>query len=276
MTTYDTQTTDENGVAELTSPAQNSSGTKSFIVKHGTVEYPVSVNVVEIGDVNLDASKSMVGNGESVELYASVLDEYQNPLEGVKVTINDITTQTNEEGVGVVTYTNDGSGGAINVTASCGNLSDTITIDNVIMYWSMSEQKKINLDYSKRGQLSIEETMTGILIISSQIKVGSTHLWQQERIFFKNPYRISESWEFSFKIVGILKAETLLWVSLSEITDYVKNGSEVRVTFNKTTGVRKVFVDDVEVSSNTNTSVIDSDIMLQGRIRIDDVKLMKV
>ena len=271
--TFDTKTTDEYGVAELTSPAQNVVGDKTFVVRHGSVDYDTpTVEVVSVGDITLYSSNTIVFDGQSTELYARVVDDYDNPIEGIKVDIGGTLTETDVNGSASAKYVSEGNGGRTNIPVTCGNITKTIAIDDVTQYWSQSEQKKYGLSYTTRGQFSIEETMTGVLIITSK-EGGIQH---EGRIFFKNPFRLTESWEFSFKVVGILKRETTLHVSLADITQYTNNESFVKVTYNKNTGVRKVFVDDVEVSSNANPNVIDSDIKLIGRIRIDNIKLIKV
>lgn len=265
ITVYDTQTTDENGFAELTSPTQNSTGTKTFMIMHAGADYPVSVQVVNVANVSLKASSYFTYNGGAIELEATATDNNNLPISNLKITIGNSILTTNNRGKAYLTYEGSGSGSK-QITASCGNTSDEITIEDVYQYWSQSEQKKYNVSYSKRGQLSIEETTTGILLVTTD----------EGRMTFENPYRVSESWEFSFKVVGILKKETYLHVSLVNITNHVQNGSEVKVTYNKSSGIRKVFVDDVEVSSSTNQAAIDSDILVHGRIRIDNLKLMAV
>ena len=277
MTVYDTQVTDEFGVAELNSPAQNSTGTKAFIVKHGNVNYPTSVQVVEVGTIFFIPSNSEYAyNGGDIELVATVTDINVEPISGIKITINGVTTITDSEGKAWGVYVGTGTAGRVELTASCGSESSTITIEDVMQYWSQLEDRKYNVDYSTQGQINVQELMKGIKLTTPILGYELGGSRAEGRINFRNPYRTSHSWEFSFVVRSFLKNETTINVASATITSRLQTNSVVKVTFNKNTGVRKVFVDEVEVSSSSNLSLASSDISMSGEMMIDNVKLMRV
>ena len=95
MTVYDTKTTDEYGVAELISPTLNTTGTQSFVVKHGSAPYNVSVDVVNVSNFLITYSSKYVGDGETITLKAEPRDSNQNTFSDLKVNVEQEDTAPN-------------------------------------------------------------------------------------------------------------------------------------------------------------------------------------
>ena len=269
-TPLDTQTTDENGIAELTSPAIDVIGTKGYIVKHGIVEYPTSVEVVEVNNIELIKSSQYTYDGSDIMITATVTDANLNPIDDIKITINGEVLKTDNEGKVYYTYFGTGTGGNIQITANCGTETATTTIEDVMIYWSQTEGKKYNLNYNTKGQITVTELQKGIKL--STPVLGTSNM--EGRIYFPNPYRLLADWEFSFTVKSFNKYTSYMLTSLVDISSRVVTNSQVKVTYNNSTGVRKVFVDNVEVHSSVDVNDIQTDIIIAGEVLIDNVKLM--
>ena len=102
-------------------------------------------------------------HNESATLTATVLDENDNPCADELVVFNVDGTianvQTNSNGVATTTY-NSNHDGEIYVTATCENLQDNTTINDIYYYNSGAELSKVS-DFNVSGRWSAKNTSAG-------------------------------------------------------------------------------------------------------------------
>lgn len=127
----------------------------------------ITVNAISLTPLSLtlNSNRNTLSylHNESATLTATVLDENDNPCVDELVVFNVdgtiINAQTNNNGVATTTY-NSNNGGEIYVTATCENLQDNTTINDIYYYNSGAELSKMS-DFNVSGRWSAKNTSAG-------------------------------------------------------------------------------------------------------------------
>lgn len=166
ITSLASGTTDSEGnvVLEYT---ENSKGTKNYYVEldGGEISDIVSVDIIGIDYLDMMASDTIIGDGQTSRITArAVLNG--DPVPNLAIGIGTQTFKTDANGEAYIDYEGTGAG-IVTVTGSCGGETESVTLEDVLLYYSKENNKAINFNYNAGNNLTVLLDTKGIYMVSS-------------------------------------------------------------------------------------------------------------
>lgn len=260
--TQPTATTDEYGNAEITSNTINTAGTARFNVVCDGKNYPTQITVVNVDDIAFDVP-SLVSKGSTIPVSATASYE-STRIPNLLMTINGDKQITDSNGKATSSYIGNGDG-EVTLLAKCGSYEETITIMDYLMYWNPSENRKLNANYSTRGDLKVSELYSGIQLTSQNNTDG--------HIYFTYPNSTNEEWAFEFDVVSF--KDNLVQISgFSRTYMELTGGDHVKVLVENNS--KKTYINDNLESTGSTKSLFVPYLVVRGSITINNIRLYRV
>lgn len=268
----DSKTTDSEGKATLKTTIATSGDHTYHIYKNTTqLDTPITINAVEVSDIELTSYEPVISEGISTTIQAIVLKNASTSTVGgihIKIDGEDYITGSGGKAFHQLTGTGEGSR---TITAQCGSKTATITVDDVLMYLSKSLNKNFNFRYDKSASLSVVEKYNGLQLTSATSSNGTIN-------FNHSSLGIDIPWQCEFDVISAdpnsLKVQG---VDIANI--YLQNKCHITV---KSEGFRqkKVWVNDTLIvsttSSTTQTGYPELYISASKSVIIDNIEVMIV
>lgn len=147
-----TSTVGDNGIATLISSI-TSNGT--YYAEYNGSTTPINAKVFSPSSITINPSSTITANGHSLSIPIHVDGDGDSKGLGVSVTHNDSTSKVLLNNSSNATYTYDGTGKGekIILTASIGNTSQDIVLNDYGVYWTPSAKYNFNLigQYSEQS-----------------------------------------------------------------------------------------------------------------------------
>jgi len=263
------QTTNSDGYAKFELLITNN--INRLMVSHSSsnTDEVIPISVVNISSIDMSASDTITAlNNDTVVTVIPKLAN-GNAVPNLLVNINDVDYVTDNNGVVEYVYTGTGAGIAT-ITASNGEVSNSIELEDVIRYWAPS--KALNWNYSIVKQLSIAELTNGLQISTPKNGNG--------QFYFKFDEGKNCDWSLEFKVrymtivdefyggqfmVCFMDTQKTKWATGTQVK-VVKQGNQTQM-----------FIDDVQTRTSTNkVTFIPSIILTNATILITDIKLKRL
>lgn len=268
MTGLTNGTTDSGGNVSL-EYQESTSGDKQYYVElsNGDISSNVSVSIIDVDYLELEADDTIVANGQSTRITARAIKN-NNPISNIAINMAAGTFITNSDGEAYIDYEGTGAG-LITLNGACGETTSYVMIEDVIQYYSQENEKFFNVDYSLKNSLTAVMKYNGLQLIS-YVAYQQT---SDGHIYFTYPNSKSENWTFEFDVISVGKGTSIQ--ASGTFINYNQLNAKPRIYVVVKDGVKKVYLNDVEISSNTNSSLFVPYLVITGNIIIDNIKIIK-
>ena len=267
-------TTDSDGnvVLEYT---ESSRGTKNYYVEldGGETSDAVSVEIIGIDFLSMESSNPVTGVGQTSRITAKAISN-REAVPNVAITIDDTIVTTNSDGEAYFDYEGTGAG-IVEITGSCGGETETVTIEDVLMYYSQKENRFVNFEYDTEDNATVLLRYNGIYAISQLRSWG--------RITFPHIQSDYSDFLFEFDVMdfktfangGGSTGESIHVGILTINKVNLINKQHIKVTISNNT--MKAFANDVEIASARYTGNFTPFIELTQNcsITVDNIKIRK-
>lgn len=267
-------TTDSEGnvVLEYT---ESSRGTKNYYVEldGGETSDAVSVEIIGIDFLSMESSNPVTGVGQTSRITAKAISN-REAVPNVAITIDDTIVTTNSDGEAYFDYEGTGAG-IVEITGSCGGETETVTIEDVLMYYSQKENRFVNFEYDTEDNATVLLRYNGIYAISQLRSWG--------RITFPHIQSDYSDFLFEFDVMdfktfangGGSTGESIHVGILTINKVNLINKQHIKVTISNNT--MKAFANDVEIASARYTGNFTPFIELTQNcsITVDNIKIRK-
>ena len=264
----DRATTNNEGTAILSTPA-NVAKTYSLQVSRTMDDFsdPITIEAVN-GDMSLSATEMVVCEGITSKITAFV-NFGGNPIEGISVELGGNTYITGANGN--VSYNVAGTGsGSKTITATCGSITRSITIEDVLMYFNNAANKNFGLNYLTGNSLAATIMSAGFQLASPNTREGMLYFYLENT---------PSDWSLEFKVMSSVK-------SVSPSTDFKVNGVTVSdsilnakptIRFTKQNNLVTVYSNDNTIGSVTSYDMFPTLKLGMGQtLVIDNIKYMRL
>lgn len=267
-------TTDSEGNVVL-EYAESSRGTKNYYVEleGGETSDAVSVEIIGIDFLSLESSNPVTGVGQTSRITAKAISNSE-AVPNVAITIDDTIVTTNSDGEAYFDYEGTGAG-IVEISGSCGGETETVTIEDVLMYYSQKENRFVNFEYDTEDNATVLLRYNGIYAISQLRSWG--------RIKFPHIQSDYSDFLFEFDVMdfktfangGGSTGESIHVGILTINKVNLVNKQHIKVTISNNT--MKAFANDVEIASARYTGNFTPFIELTQNcsITVDNIKIRK-
>lgn len=254
---------------------ESSKGTKNYYVEldSGETSDTVSVEIIGIDFLSMETSNPITGVGQTSRITAKAISN-NIPVPNVAINIGNETFKTNSDGEAYFDY--EGTGvGIVEITGSCGGETETVTIEDVLMYYSQKGNKFVNFEYDTTDNATVLLRYNGIYAISQLRSWG--------KLRFPHIQSNYSDFLFEFDVVdfktfangGGSSGESIHVGVLTINKANLVNKQRIRVTISNQT--MKAFANDVEIASARYTGNFTPFIELTSNcsITVDNIKIRK-
>ena len=264
----DRATTNNEGKAILSTPA-NVAKTYSLQVSRTMDDFsdPITIEAVN-GDMSLFANELIICEGITSKVTAFV-NAGGTPIEGVTVGLGGTTYITDSNGKASYNVVGTGSG-TTTITATCGSITRSIIIEDVLMYFNNATNRNFGLNYLTGNSLAATIMSSGFQLVSPNTKEGMLYLYLENA---------PSDWSCEFKVISSIKAvtpSTDFKVNGVTVSDSVLN-TKPTIRFTKQNNLVTVYANDNAVGSINSYDMFPTLKLGMGQtLVIDNIKYMRL
>lgn len=261
--------TDSNGNATLIAIV-NAAGENNYTVVETSTEETTpsfAITAVQISDIAIESDK-ITSTNVTLPITLVAYDTNNATVADIPITVDNDTLVTNNYGLALYTY--DGvAAGDVDMTISAGSYTETYSIEDTFQYFSQSQQKSYNLNYSVRNSLSVLQKYNGLELAAS-LDDGNFRL-----IGDYNSQLPLTTWKFEFDIVRYENYNTLTVCGVE--IPYNLIGLKPHIRVERKSSSLEVYVNDTKVATKQNFQN-RAEIIVGGgaTLILDNLKLMRL
>ena len=275
-TLLEQKNTNMDGIASFNGEYLTTAGTHTLKAVKGTNgDYDnATINVVSIDNIATEYLDDITAKGFSAQ---AVFVPYANGAKttGLPVTVGSDVLLTNS--AGEIDFQYDGTGaGKVNINVAAGSCTTSAVIQDTYQYFSKSQQKNYNLNYSVRNSLAVVDRYYVLELFASD--VTGYFILEGEYV---QPVSFSPlvfpNWKFEFDIIRHSNYNTLTVCGVEIPRNMIMANAHVTAERFNDYNLTIVTVNDTEIRQYTSsTNRADITIGSGMTLGIDNLKIMRL
>lgn len=277
MTGLVTGTTDSEGNVVL-QYQEVSRGTKNYYAElsDGTVSENVSVEIIGVDYLEMGASNTIIGDGQTSRITARAIINNE-PVQNLAINIGAETFKTNANGEAYLDYEGTGAG-IVTVNGACGGETAYVIIEDVLMYYSKENNKAINFNYNAQNNLTVLLDTKGIYMVSSANVFGLMYFGHIAPLDYPNLIFEFEVLNFTTNVTGgnnISDSYAMMVCGVEISVTQAKLNQRIRVEIND--GYKRTYVGNTLIDSRAFNETFFPQLQLgrNNSVTIDNLKYTK-